>query len=262
MDRPAPLPASAIRSELRLDRESSLPLHNQAERLLRKLIEAPEYRDGGYLPKEVILTRHLGVSRNTLRAAFDRLFDYGWLERKAEVGACVVRHVVNSGVGAWHSFTRETLTKKITVETFAITPKFLKGPRVAIRALQVDQGAKLLRLDRVRGWDGEPEVHFRSWLHSRLGLSSKEDFSRPLYELIHERCGVVADESLEELEAVKASRHLAEWLDVELGTPLLRRARTLLDTGSRAIEYAIAHYRCDRFRLSLNLRHELRVACQ
>ncbi len=256
MDRPTPIAASTIRDALRLDRNSPLPLHAQAEQLLRDLIEAPEYRDGGCLPSEVMLASQLGVSRNTLRMAFDRLVQDGRLERKAGVGTRVVQHVVNSGVGAWRSFTREMQAKQITVETYAITPRFLKGPRAAVRALRVDQETKLLRLDRVRGWDGEPEVHFRSWLHPRLGLTTKDDFSRPLYEMIHERCGIVSDESVEEMDAVAANRYLAEWLEVEVGMPLLRRVRTVIDTGGRTIEYAVVHYRCNRFRLSLSLRHE------
>jgi DNA-binding GntR family transcriptional regulator len=41
-----------------------------------------------------------------------------------------------------------------------------------------------------------------------------------------------------------------------VGTALLRRDRTVLDTGRRPMEFAVVHYRCERFTLTLNLRQE------
>jgi hypothetical protein len=64
--------ANVPRADLRLDPLSSLPLHAQAEQRVRELIERPEYSAGGLLPDEVSLSRSLGISRNTLRAAIGR----------------------------------------------------------------------------------------------------------------------------------------------------------------------------------------------
>jgi len=241
---------------LRLDYKSPVPLHVQAEQWLRQLIQRPPYRAGELLPDEVSLSRSLGISRNTLRAAIGRLVDEGRLERKAGVGSRVVEPKVVSGIGAWHSFTRELAAKGIRVETYSLNVKWVSALSEPARALRIARGAKALRLDRVHGWGGQPEADFRSYLHPRLGLASNQDFSRPLYQLIQERCGVIADESLEELSAVSADRRLAERLAVAVGAPLLRRDRTVLDTRGQPVEFAVVHYRCDRFRLALNLRKE------
>lgn len=242
--------------DFRLDPHSALPLHAKAQQAVRDLIARPEYREGGLLPDEVSLSRWLGISRNTLRAAIGRLVDEGRLERRAGVGTRVVEPPVSSGVGAWHSFTQEMLAKGIAVETFSVGVREVVAPAEVARALQLTAGLKALRLDRVRGWSGRPEVAFRSWLHPRLGLSAKDDFSQPLYELIRAKCRVAADESIEHLTAVAADSLLAGKLAVAAGTPLLRRTRTVLDAGRRPIEYAVVHYRCERFALTLTLRHE------
>ena len=92
------------------------------------------------------------------------------------------------------------------------------------------------------------------YFHPRLGLRSDDEFQKPLYDLIRDRCGIIADELMEEFIAVAADKKLAALLKVRVGTPLLRRERTVLDTGRRPVEYAIVHYRCDRFRLTLSLR--------
>jgi len=241
---------------LRLDPRSRLPLHAQSEELLRELMQRKEYRDGGLLPAEVSLSRTLGVSRNTLRAALARLVAEGRLERKPGVGTRVVEPRVKSGVGAWHSFTREMQAKGIAVKTFSLRVQFVRAPQEIARALQIKLGTMILCVDRVRGWDGQPEVHFRSYLHPRLGLSKDSDFQQPLYDLIKQECSLEADQSLEEFTAVAADKPLADLLAVRVGTPLLRRERQVLDAGRRPIEFAVVHYRCDRFRLTLSLRQE------
>jgi GntR family transcriptional regulator len=243
-------------SDFRLDQRSRLPLHAQAEQALRDLIERPEYQDGALLPDEVTLARCLSISRNTLRAAIGRLVDEGRLERKAGVGTRVVEPQVSSGIGAWHSFTKEMEAKGMVVETYFIGAKMAEAPTEVLRALQLPAGGKVLSLERVRGWAGRPEVVFHSWLHPRLGLAEKDDFSGPLYSLIQARCSVLADESAESLSAVAADARLAKKLELKPGTPLLRRVRTVVDAGRRPIEYGVVHYSCERFALSLTLRHE------
>jgi DNA-binding GntR family transcriptional regulator len=114
-------PSNAATSEtLRLDPRSALPLHAQAEQVVRELIQRPAYRAGGLLPYEVSLSRSLGISRNTLRAAIGRLVTEGRLERKAGIGTRVLEPRINSGVGAWHSFTREMAAKGIKVDTLSV----------------------------------------------------------------------------------------------------------------------------------------------
>jgi GntR family transcriptional regulator len=208
------------------------------------------------LPDEVSLANSLGISRNTLRAAIGRLVAEGQLERKAGVGTRVTERRVQSGVGAWQSFTREMQANGIKVETYATDAKAVLVPEAAARALQLPLKREVLYLERVRGWEGEPEVVFQSYFHPRLGLTPEDDFQKPLYELIESRCGMMADQSLEELSALPADRRLARLLQVKTGTPLLRRERTVLDRGQRPMEFAIVHYRCDRFRLALRLRRE------
>src|SRR5436190_5817469 len=183
----------------RLDHHSPLPLHAQAEQLLRQLIQRPEHRWGGMLPNEVSLSRLLGISRNTLRAAIGRLVSEGHLERKAGVGTRVVEPKVLSGVGAWQSFTKEMAAKGIAVETYSLQVKFVAAPAEAARALQLPPKTRVLRLDRVRGWHNHSEVDFRSFLHPRLGLLAQDDFHQPLYELIHQRSSIAAAESNEQL---------------------------------------------------------------
>ena len=68
--------------KLRLDPNSTQPLHQQAEELLRTMIQQEEYKKGKLMPNEVELSKELNISRNTLRQAINRLVFEGLLIRK------------------------------------------------------------------------------------------------------------------------------------------------------------------------------------
>ena len=74
--------------KLSLDHKSPVPLHIQAEELLRNLIRDPEYATK-FLPNEVDLARQLAISRTTLRQALNKLVYEGLLIRKKGIGTKV-----------------------------------------------------------------------------------------------------------------------------------------------------------------------------
>ncbi len=67
-----------------IDHKNHVPLHIQAEELLRKIIKNPQYSKGKLLPNEVELAKQLAISRTTLRLAINKLVYEGLLVRKKE----------------------------------------------------------------------------------------------------------------------------------------------------------------------------------
>ena len=233
------------------------PLHAQIERELRRMITLPEHKDGALFPDELTLANRFGVSRGTLRVALTRLVEQKLLERKTGVGTRVCQNrPAESGIGAWRSFSREMAEKGIQVENFRQKYERVAADAVAVRALQIKPGAKLWRLDRVRGWGGRPVLHTRSWFHPRLGLTGREDFSKPLYEVIESETGAVVTNAREEFTAVSASAAMARLLAVKPGEPLLLRSHTVFDAGERPVEFAVVNYVSSRFALTLELKRE------
>jgi GntR family transcriptional regulator len=245
-----------ISESLRIDVHSPVPLHAQVEQLLRDLLRQPEYRDGGLLPDEVSLSNRLGVSRGTVRTAIGQLVFEGLLERKAGIGTRAKPLKAESGIGAWRSFSREMARKGITVENFLQEYQFVPVPAPIAAALQIQKDASAWRLDRVRGWDGQPVLRTRSWFHPRLGLNGKETFSQPLYEVLRRETGMVVSHAREEFKAVAADAAMAKHLAVKKGEPLLLRCHIVYDTGGRPVEFAEVHYVSARFTLSIEMRRE------
>ena len=89
------------------DRTSSIPLHRQAEEILRGLIKEDEYKNGKLLPNEVEMSKQLHISRNTLRQAINQLVMEGLLVRKKGVGTKVASQGIIGKMKNWHSFSQE-----------------------------------------------------------------------------------------------------------------------------------------------------------
>jgi GntR family transcriptional regulator len=103
-----------------VDHKSPVPLHAQVEALLRKMIDTPQYRSGKFLPNEVDLAKRLGISRNTIRQAINKLVFEGLLVRKKGVGTKVADRSVNSKLTSWLSFTQEMRAKGLIPKNFEI----------------------------------------------------------------------------------------------------------------------------------------------
>lgn len=240
---------------LRLDHSSAVPLHAQVEVVLRRLILDPEYQDGKTLPAEEEMAARFGISRNTIRAGINRLVYEGLLVRKRGYGTVVAKPVVRSSrMEEWGSFTREMELLGHQVSIFYLSAKRVSAPNKVANILALREGTSVLKLERVKGFQGERVVSFVSYLHPRTKLHEEDDFHRPLYELIEERSGVIPEHSHESITAVAADCTQGAALDVELGAPLLRRERRVTDSGDRPVEYAVNHYRSDRFVYHLNIK--------
>jgi len=246
--------------KLIIDHNNKMPLHLQVEELMRRLIEAPEYKNGAFLPKEVELANRLGVSRNTIRQATNKLEYEGLLVRKKGVGTKVAaKKPLSTGLDHWYSFTQEMRERGIQVENLSIKAEYAKADEKILRFFNIS-GSKnissnkaLLKLSKLKGSEGEPIVYFESYFHPRIGLDLTDDFSKPLYTLLEEQFGVLVVRSSENISAALAG-DLAKKLRVSPHAPILIRERFVYDPGDRPIEYNIGYYRADKFTYSIDIK--------
>lgn len=240
--------------QLRIDHQNKVPLHLQVEALMRKLIESPEFRNGAFLPKEVELANRLGVSRNTIRQATNKLEYEGLLVRKKGVGTTVARKkTLSTGLDHWYSFTQEMRERGIQVENLRVKAEYVKADEKVSRFFNIRLHKTVLKLSKLKGSEGEPIVYFESWFHPRISLVPEDDFSRPLYSLLEEKFGVLVVRSNENISAGLAGS-LAGTLQVSAQSPILVRERFVYDPGDRPIEYNLGYYRADKFTYSIDIK--------
>jgi len=243
--------------EIKINHSSSIPLHIQVEELLRKLVVKKEYANGKLLPQETSLAQRLGISRNTLRAGIDRLVQDGILERKRGVGTKVIPQKKRTAqLGAWISFTKEMEKQGIKVETFYTNFELIKIPDFVAESFNLSYDSIIPSVIRVKGYDTIKVFHSISYFHPRIKLQKEEDYSRPLYDVLENKYNLVAANSFEKISAVAADSKLAEYLNIEIGFPLLKRERIVTDPGGRYIEYNIHHQRSDKFEYTINIQRD------
>lgn len=240
--------------ELKIDHKSPMPLHAQVENLLRELIEQPEYKNGGLLPKEVDLAKRLGISRNTLRQATNKLEYEGLLIRKKGFGTKVAEKGITTNLDNWMSFTQEMTDKGIGFKNYSATVEWVETSHKVATFFNIPIGQKVLSVSRLRGLEEGPIVYFESYFHPRIGLTDKEDFTRPLYEILEDDYHVVPSYSKENITAKSASKITSDRLKIKKGEPVLVRERFVSDPGEKPIEYNIGFYIAEKFTYSITIK--------
>lgn len=230
-----------------IDHTSSIPLHLQAQQILRQLIESEEYKNGKMLPKEVDLSKQLNISRNTLRQAINQLVYEGLLVRKKGVGTKVVRKGINGGVKNWMSFSQEMKKLGIEVRNYELHLSHKKpNPEIA-GFFGIDEQTRCVVMERVRGNPEFPFVYFISYFNPKLPITGEENYNMPLYEMLETNYGIVVKVSKEEISARLAGDSIAEKLEISASDPILIRKRFVYDDKGIPVEYNIGYYRADSF---------------
>lgn len=240
-----------------LNHDSYIPLYLQAEMMIRELIQKQEYQDGKLLPDEVSLAEQMGVSRNTVRQAMDRLVYEGVISRKKGVGTRVAFKSVTTHLDNWHSFTHEMSGQGLTFENMEIKVRWEVPPKEVASFFAIDGRRTVLRLDRLRRLEKGGLVFFTSWLHPRLLLDGTEDFeSTPLYDLIERQTGTIPSMSEEEISARGADAAEAKKINVRQGGHVLVRKRRVFDEQDRPIEYNVGVYDAELFSYSIKIKRQ------
>lgn len=236
-----------------IDHKSILPLHLQVEEILRKLIVKPEYQNGKLLPNEVHIAKKLGISRNTVRQATNKLVYERLLVRKKGVGTKVAKNNIITKLSKWTSFTHEMDEKGVVFKNYAVKVSRVLPDKEIQQLFHIAYGVKVIKLERLRGLEKGPVVYFISYFHPRTGLTEKEDYTIPLYEKLEKEHHITVAVSKEGISAILANKKLAEKLNISIGDPILFRKRVVCDPGDRPIEYNLGYYRADSFTYTIDI---------
>ena len=236
-----------------IDHSSALPLHVQVEQMLRKMIEEPEYQNGKLLPNEINIGKQLGISRGTVRQATNKLVYEKLLVRKKGVGTRVARNNIITKLDKWTSFTNEMNEKGVPFINFNIKTSTVLPDKELQVLFNIPKNTKVLRMERIRGPESGPVVHFISYFHPRTGLRIDSDFSKPLYETLEKEHHIIASVSKEGISAVLADSKISKILKVKPGDAILFRKRVVCDPGDRPFEYNLGYYRADRFTYTIDI---------
>ncbi|MCJ0765886.1 GntR family transcriptional regulator [Variovorax terrae] len=233
-------------------------LHHQISTLIKDSIAAGGYRPGDRLPTEEKLCELHSVSRVTVRRALKSLEQQGLILRKAGSGTFVSPKAsaiaMPTPIAAYleQVARRRTLSQSV-VQEFGFVPA---SPDVG-QSLQLEDGAPVLRVVRVRMMQGQPQVHTTVFLPEDIGRHFKRaDFNRQaLSELLasqghhYARIDLITRASL-------AAPTVAKLLQVAVGSALVDVQRIGYDAQGRPVEYQRLLGPSDRFETHVTLQGE------
>ncbi|HEX6248245.1 MAG TPA: GntR family transcriptional regulator [Nocardioidaceae bacterium] len=219
--------------------------HVQVREYVRGLIDGAE--PGSPAPSERELVQRFGVARMTVRQALDALVSEGLLERVPGRGTFVSRAKIDVQVRL-SSYTEEMGRRGMTPSSRTLLARIESaGPGVA-RALEIDEGAKVVHWQRIRFADGTPMCIEDAYMADSI---VPEFLEAPLPESLYaefKRRDLMPTWGEDSVDADLARADEAELLGVEPGSPVLRIARRAF-AGNIAVEVSRSTYRADRYTL-------------
>jgi GntR family transcriptional regulator, N-acetylglucosamine utilization regulator len=220
-----------------------------AESFLRR-IEAGELRAGEQLPPERELGKTLGVTRATIREAFNILEDRGLLVRQQGQGTFISMPKIERQAAKLVPFTRGMEKRGFKTQNRMVGLKRIAAEASVAEGLGIRVGDPVFFIHRVRLINGEPVLMERLFVPGeRFQRLDDFDFSaRSLYEVMDTEYGVQVSKARQSLEPVAASAAEAGLLEVPPGAPLMLERRLAYDNDGHAVEYARDLFRGDRFR--------------
>lgn len=233
-------------------------LYTQIKEDLLAKIDEGVYAEGDVIPSEVDLAKDYGVSRPTVRQALRILESEGYIDRRKRRGTVVASRLPHeqdkslplpafgrpSRPGV-QSFEDEIAASGKEVSTMPILVKHEIATAEVASALNIEPGAPVAKVVRLRYVDGTPNVFMESYVPEEIlpGFIDGVDFSRTrLYERMRELGHAVCVVS-RRIDVMCADYSLSMLLDIAVGEPLFLLRTIGKDKDGTVVEYSISNYR-------------------
>jgi len=226
-----------------LDAQRPAPLYQQLQQAVREAIERQALKPDEVLPPERDLAQDMGVSRITVRKAFDGLVAEGLLTRRQGAGTFVAARVEKS-------FSKLTsFSEDMAARGRKATSSWLNRSEGAVTpeeslTLGLSPGTPVYRFNRIRYADGTPMALEYSTIPAAC-LPSLETVDASLYRALAE-AGYRPTRALQRLRAVLFNAEQAELLGTTTGAAGLLIERRAFCNG-QAVEVTQSYYRGDAY---------------
>jgi GntR family transcriptional regulator len=242
-----------------LPEKSPAPLWFQIAERLRMAISAGDFKPGETLPSESRINQVFSVSRATSRAALGRLEQDGLIFRRSGRGSIVVIPRVDQPATVMAGFSEDMHRRGLKPSYSTRFAGRVKAPKEVTEAFDLRANVKVFQSQRLLKADDQPIGYGVSWLAPWLFRSiapptAEELESGSLYEWLRTSCGVRFATAVEHIEADVVNPELAEQLQVPVTSAILIARRISKDDTGRPIEYAVLHFRPDRYRFRIEVK--------
>lgn len=237
-----------------LSKVEGIPLYVQIRESLRQDISEHILEPGQKLPSEDELAVKYGVSRMTVRQGILDLIDEGLLYRRHGIGTFVAQPLVERDHTGLSNFFESSKQKGIEASMQVLIADILPARLKVAKALKLKEGELAIRIKTLRFADGIPVTVHDAYVPYKLfpQLLQEDLEARHLWDYF-EIYGHRVKRAVQRLEAREADEELANLLEVEVGSPVLYKERTVYSDDGSPVEFTYCYNRGDRYSLTVTI---------
>jgi len=246
---PSVVPNEVEVPELTIDRASYVPYYRQIRDQLEAQIKAGKLKAGQAILSEGACAEKLGLSKMTVRQAFQALRADGLLVIEKGKRPIVSTGRIQKDFHKLRGFTEEMIRRGLKPSSKVLQIDQVVPDPTTSNLLHLWRQETVYRLRRLRYANNEIVGLETILLPARLfpGLDQQDLEHQSLYSIMESRYQVIVEWSEEELEAIPAEKEQAKLLQVPNGFPLFSMRRIVFGKDNVPIEYGHSLFRGDRY---------------
>ncbi len=242
--------------QFKINKDLPTPAYLQLKTNILAAIDTAEIKIDTALPSERELANYLGLSRMTVRRAFDELVNEHYLERRQGSGTYILPKPVEQTMDRVLGFSDEAKNLGFKAGSELIETKIQTVSSYIAKKLKIEENREILKIQRLRTADGEPLAIQSSYLAPRLKDLSLKLLAKngSLYKTLKEQFDILPIAAKQTVAARITTPWEAKLLNISNDSPVLELERITLDKNNYPFEYVYNAYRGDRYKLLLELK--------
>jgi GntR family transcriptional regulator len=243
----------SVLSELNpLRKEEYKPLYAQISDALIDYIKKMGLKPGDPFPSETDIIEKYGVSRTTVRIAFQRLATEGLITKIQGKGTFIAKPKIRGFIQGVRPLEESLADQGVVIATIPLEVGLRLNPtRVYLQELELPADEKVFRVFRLKKTGGSPLAIENRYLPLEVAeMFSLEDLrEKPLIELLNSRPETEINRVIYRTRSeILLERH-TEILEVPPGTPALIQGATYYDLRERPILTGSMIFPADRIEI-------------
>jgi GntR family transcriptional regulator len=239
--------------DLSLERGSYVPYYRQIRDQVEALIKAGKLKPGQVIFSEGACATKLGVSKMTVRQAFQALRSEGLLIIEKGKRPMISTGRIQKDFQKLRGFTAEMTRRGLKPSSRVLQFEKAAPDAATANLLHLWRNDEIYRVRRLRFADKEIVGLETILLPARMfpDLAKTDLENQSLYALMETRYAIAVEWSEEELEAIPAEKDDAKVLQVPPGFPLFSMRRIVFAKDDIPVEYGHSLFRGDRYTASV-----------
>lgn len=208
-----------------------LPLYQQISDDIKRKIEQGEYKYGTRIEGENELMQAYGVSRITVRRAITELCDEGLLIKKQGMGTFVEQRPITRLFSDVEGFSVSCEKQGLTPSYRLLQMSLVEGKEKERDFLGMKKEERFISTSRLLSASGMPFMQENCYFPctERFQFILSANLEQPLYPILEAHGSMPASTCKRVLRMVRASKELAESMDLPVGEPMFYKVAYLID---------------------------------